>query len=116
MGEVSGRVLGLYRSAEKKLGLRDGTLFEGLAIPAHSTPERIGWEAFCLLNTRLARAAGSNEALADLGATLFDVPDLLRLVRIIQLVSGPSALYWASTRWGGPLMFPTLTDTFSEDK
>ncbi|HVY46492.1 MAG TPA: histidine kinase dimerization/phospho-acceptor domain-containing protein, partial [Minicystis sp.] len=113
MNEVSGRVLGLYRAAERQLGLRNGALFEGLPR-ATDGAERIPWEEFCALNERLAAAAGGAGELPGLGATLFDVPDLKRLVRIMQLLGRPQQLYWASTRWGGPLMFPVLQDTFAE--
>jgi signal transduction histidine kinase len=68
----------------------------------------------CALTRRLAVAAGGPEGLEALGTAIFEVPELTPLVRILRLVSGPRALYWASFRWGGPRMFPHLRDTFAE--
>jgi signal transduction histidine kinase/DNA-binding response OmpR family regulator len=114
VNEVSGKVLSLYKSAEQRLTLPEGRLFEGLSFAHGAAPDRVGWDEFCLLNQRLERACGGAIELEELGTSLFTMPEFGRLVDIMQLVAGPRALYWASASWGGPRMFPCLRDAYVE--
>jgi signal transduction histidine kinase/CheY-like chemotaxis protein len=112
MHEVSGKILALYREAERRLGLPDGHLARGL--PLASEAARLDWDVFCTLNERLEEACGGADALERLGDAMLEVPTFSALVQVLRMVATPRTLYWVSSRWGGPRMFANLKDTFED--
>jgi hypothetical protein len=107
MNEVSGKVLGLFRRAEE--------LFSGMPIDPVAEVDRLDWEVFCTLSERLAELAGEDgapaiERLGEVGAYVYDVPEMKRAWSIVGWIASPRQMYWASHVWGGPSMFSHLVD------
>ena len=108
MKEVSGKIVALYLSAVRPE--EASRLLEGLAFQGTSIPERISWEEFCILSTRIERLLGGTDGLIALGASILKHSDFSIYQSAFQLVASPRLIYWASNRWGGPSVFTHITN------
>jgi signal transduction histidine kinase/DNA-binding NarL/FixJ family response regulator len=115
MNEVSGKVLGMFRHAALEFGISTADLFSGTPIAPEAEVDRFDWDVFCTLSERLAELAGTHgapaiERLAEVGAYVYDVPEMKRAWSIVGWVASPRSIYWASHVWGGPSMFSHLIE------
>jgi signal transduction histidine kinase/DNA-binding response OmpR family regulator len=116
MSEVSGKTLGLFRRIAERTGVTAETMFAGAQSPPHpgKDPEYISWDEFCLLCRNARAACGSDQRLAEMGADVLELPEVGRLVRIVQLFASPKTIYWVSKRWSAPALFPVLHNELDE--
>ncbi|MFO0610601.1 MAG: ATP-binding protein [Polyangiales bacterium] len=114
MNEVSGNSLGLSIQAAAQHGLPVEAIFEGLSIAPDAIPERVDWDTFRTVNERLGRLCGDRVPLDELGALLFTVPRMQRVLAAVQLVASPRMLFWAGHMWATPSAFRPVDCTFED--
>ena len=110
--EVSCKVIELYKAVTAQMDYRP--IFEGLSFSEDAYPDRINWDEFCLLSRRFGELIGGEEVLHNIGHDIIQSPVFMREGSVMQLVAGPRLLYWGNMRWGGPMMFNNIANTFED--
>ncbi len=106
MNTVDGKIVALYASLVPPASLP--TLLAGVDVDPDHPPAALDWDSFCLLSARLEGILGGDQALRAVGRDMSKSPIVGGETGVYSLVASPKMLYWASNRYGGPKLFPSV--------